>query len=74
MVETIRPARLVWRAGRDGVAHASRAGAFRTLCDLFAVDERLGWPEQRRCMGCSALVDEIFPPSEGEQRAAWGNR
>jgi len=77
MTPTTRTLRIAWRAARDGVAHASRSNGIRTLCDLPVVAERLAWPEQRRCMGCTSIAIDMIgsgSETETEQRMAWGDR
>lgn len=46
------PQPLIWRAGRDRLAHASKRGVTRTLCGLLPVPERLAWPATNTCPTC----------------------
>jgi hypothetical protein len=69
---TTKPPRIRWIAGADRVAHASSPGHPRTLCGELVVDERFAWPSTRKCMACSALLDELESPLL--QRAANGDR
>jgi hypothetical protein len=50
---------LTWIAGADGLAHASRPGHARTLCQAKAQDPRWAWPELSRCADCQAIA--IWP-------------
>ena len=54
-----------WRAGKDGIAHASKGRAVRVACDAAAaVPERYAWPAERRCEACVAVVNEsVSPPA-----------
>lgn len=65
------PARIVWRAGADRVAHAHRPGALRTVCSTEIVLERLAWPAFRHCMVCTAALEQI---PESELRLLDGDR
>lgn len=58
MATVTKQQRLTWRAGADRVAHASARGWLRTLCGERVTDERLAWPELRRCLGCASLAKE----------------
>lgn len=66
---TLRPAAIIWRAARDGVAHGHRRGDTRTGCGARILDERLAWPRTSWCAPC---VGAFAPASEGEQREAFG--
>jgi hypothetical protein len=46
-----------WIAGRDGTAHAHRAGYPRTVCGAPRVDERFAWPRTSRCLRCVAITE-----------------
>lgn len=73
---TTNKVRVRWTAASDRIAHAHLRGrVIRTLCGQTAVEERYGWPEFRRCLACTALVEEAETGvSESELRMLWGNR
>lgn len=60
-------ARLVWIAGRDGEAHASRPGHALALCGVRSHDPCWSWPTARRCAACQAL--EVWPPVRALDRS-----
>lgn len=60
--------RLVWIAGRDRIAHASRPGHALTLCGVRPHDPRWAWPESSRCAPCSVLEASpsvVLPTTSG---------
>jgi hypothetical protein len=56
-VERVQEMPVLWRAGRDRIAHARRRRPdLRALCGERVVDEREAWPQLRRCTACLKLV------------------
>jgi hypothetical protein len=47
-----------WRAGPDGVSHATRKGATRTRCNRLPVLERWAWPGVSKCPTCVGMIEE----------------
>ncbi len=66
--------RILWTAGPDRVEHAHSPSHEHSLCGLAVVDATQVRPGMRRCMGCTALLNEILNPPELIQRAEWGDR
>lgn len=50
--------RLVWTAGRTGVAHAGRGRDQRTLCGQLRAAPAFSWPLRSRCPECWRLALE----------------
>jgi hypothetical protein len=46
---------LDWVAYRDGLAHATRSGALRTLCGAIPTPSRYAWPIGAYCAVCRTL-------------------
>lgn len=50
---------LVWRAGPDGIEHASKPRVPRTLCGQLVLPERMAWPKARVCSACLTAVEPV---------------
>lgn len=61
--------RLTRVAGQDGVQHANRTGASRTLCGIRAMEERYGWPAKTRCPECVAAAEALLHAARDRQGA-----
>jgi hypothetical protein len=54
--------RLLWSAGPDGIGHVRIGNSLRTGCGRVPVEERMGWPQDSRCVVCNAAAEAARPP------------